>query len=115
MAKKASVSSQPGKLVRKSAESIWNQPLSKKDKEVLARIAARQAAGDDSGINFSDVPELTNEQLATAFRPNQVRQIVSVRMDPDVLNWLKSFGPGYSTKINAILRSVMETAHANSK
>jgi hypothetical protein len=31
---------------------------------VLLRIAARQAAGDDSDIDYSDIPPLTDEQLA---------------------------------------------------
>ena len=34
-----------------SAESIFSKPLSKKQKAVLSRIAKRQAAGDDSGID----------------------------------------------------------------
>ncbi len=49
---------------------------------------------------------MTDEQLASAIRP--ARQLVAARLDRDVLEWLQSFGPGYPTRINTILRSVLE-------
>jgi uncharacterized protein (DUF4415 family) len=73
---------------------------------MLARIAKRQAAGDDSGIDYSDIPELTDEQLAE-FRPTAKVQIAA-RIDRDVYDWLRQYGEGYSTRINGILRAVME-------
>ena len=59
-----SASSRPAKLISVSAESIFSRPLSKKQKGVLSRIAKRQAAGDDSGIDYSDIPRLTDKQVA---------------------------------------------------
>jgi uncharacterized protein (DUF4415 family) len=94
-----------------SAESIFKKPLSKRQRAVLSRIAERQAAGDDSGINYDDIPPLTDEQLANAFRPRE-KQLIAVRLDRDVLDWLKSYGEGYSTRLNGILRSVMEQRQA---
>jgi len=52
--KKSSASSRP---------AIFSKPVSKAQKEVVSRIAKRQAAGDDSGIDYSDIPPLTNGQL----------------------------------------------------
>lgn len=89
-----------------SADYIFNKPLTAKQKALLRKIKARQDAGDDSGIDFSDIPELTEEQLASAKRP--ARRLVAARLDQDVMEWLQSFGPGYSSRINAILRSVMK-------
>ena len=54
----------PRKLITVSAESIFSKPLSKKQKAVLSRIAKRQAAGDDSDIDYSDIPPLTDECAA---------------------------------------------------
>jgi uncharacterized protein (DUF4415 family) len=88
-----------------SAESIFNKPLTKRQQAILRRIAKRQAEGDDSGIDFSDIPELTNEQLASFHRP--VKKLIAVRVDPDILAWLQQYGEGYSTRINSILRAVM--------
>lgn len=35
---------------------------------------------------------------------------ISLRLDADVLKWLKSQGPGYQTRINAILRAFKEAS-----
>jgi uncharacterized protein (DUF4415 family) len=67
--------------------------------------------------DFSDCPELTEEQIAQ-LRPSHYRNManykpikktVSARIDADVLEWLKSPGTGYQTRMNAILRNAMET------
>ena len=84
------------------AGSILDKPLTKRQKEALGRFAARP----ESEIDYSDIPPLTEEQLASAFRPKS-KQLVAVRLDRDVLSWLKQYGSGYSTRINAILRAAM--------
>ena len=38
----------------------------------------------------------------------QSKQMISVRLDQDLLDWFKSQGKGYQTRINAILRSYMD-------
>ena len=108
MAKKSSASSQLGKRISVRAESIFGRPLNKRQKAVLARIATRQAADDDSDIDYSDIPSLTDEQLAQFRRAPKV--LVAARLDRDVYDWLKKYGEGYSTRINNILRTVMSRA-----
>ena len=88
-----------------SAESIFSKPLGKRQKVTLARIAKRQAAGDDTGIDYSDIPPLTDDQLARFRRAPKV--LVAARLDRDVYDWLRHYGEGYSTRINSILRAVM--------
>ncbi len=41
-----------------------------------------------------------------------VKQIVTIRLDVDTLNWFKSAGPGYQTRINQILRDYMDAQRA---
>ena len=106
--KRSSALSRPAKRISVSAESIFGNPPSKKQKAVLSRIAKRQAAGDDSGIDYSDIPPLSNEQLAGFRRTPKV--LVAARIDREVYDWLMRFGRGYSTRINSILRTVMERA-----
>ena len=106
--KKSSASSRHVRLVSGSAEDILKKPLSKQQKADLARIAKRQAAGDDSGIDYSDIPALTRDQLANARRAPKI--LVAARLDPEVVDWLKNFGEGYSTRINFILRQAMHKA-----
>ena len=87
---------------------MFSKPPNKRQKVVLARIAKRQAAGDDSHIDYSDIPPLTDEQLARFRRAPKV--LVATRLDRDVYDWLKKYGVGYSTRINNILRAVMSRA-----
>lgn len=89
-----------------SAESIFNKPLNKRQLAVLERLAKRQQAGDDSHIDYSDIPRLSDEELAEFRRP--AKKLVAVRLDADVLAWLRQYGEGYSTRINNILRAVMQ-------
>ncbi len=105
MAKKLSASSRPGKQIRVSAESIWNKPLTKRQKATLSGIARRQKRGDASQIDYSDIPALTDKQLSQFRRP--AKKLVAVRLDADVFEWLQQYGAGYSTRINHVLRVVM--------
>ncbi len=111
MEKNSSVSSPPERLRSVRSEDIAKRPLTEKEVEILRRIAERQAAGDESQINFDDIPRLTEEQLSKMVRLRDIRPskvAVSVRLDPRVLDWLKSKGEGHLTRINDILTNLME-------
>lgn len=108
MAKKPPASSRLGKRIRVSAESIWNKSLTKRQKTTLARIGKAQKREDDSQIDYSDIPALTDRQLSE-FRRSP-KKLVAVRLDADVFEWLQQYGAGYSTRINHVLRVVMSQA-----
>ena len=110
MAKRQSESSAQDWLVSMTSEDIRNRKWTESEKEVVRRAAALQAAGDDSGIDYSDIPKLTEEQLARMVRLRDVRRKVpvSVRLDPQVLDWLRAKGEGHLTRINDILTNLME-------
>jgi uncharacterized protein (DUF4415 family) len=92
-----------------TSEDIKNRQWTEKERQALRRAAARQAAGDDSHINFEDIPRLTAEQLARMVRFRDRKKVpVSVRLDPQVIDWLKSKGGGHLTRINDILTNLME-------
>lgn len=46
---------------------------------------------------------------AEVVRPPR-KERISVRLDSDLLDWLRAQGPGYQTRLNAILRGYMEHA-----
>jgi len=81
-------------------------PLTKARRARMKALATRP----ESEIDTSDIPEMTEEQWKNAkrghfYRPRK-RQITA-RVDADVLDWLKSQGKGYQSRINAILRREM--------
>jgi uncharacterized protein (DUF4415 family) len=86
-------------------------PLTEADKAHLKRLAARP----DSEIDYSDIPPLTEEFWQNAvrfYRP--IKESTTVRIDSDVLAWLRSGGKGYQSRINAILRREMLAAFKHS-
>lgn len=92
------------KIVRKTAAEC---KLTPKRKRELAKLAAQP----DSTIDLSDIPELTDEVLkrmvrGAFYRP--VKQQVTLRLDADVIAWLKRGGRGYQTRANDLLRKIME-------
>ena len=65
----------------------------------------------DKDIDFTDMPLTTDWSKAVVgkfYRP--IKKSLTIRVDADVLAWLKAQGPGYQTRINALLRSSMESS-----
>ena len=111
MAKRQSASSAREELVRVTSEDIRNRKWTEAEIGAVRRAAARQAAGEDlPEEEYEDIPRLTPEQLAGMVRLRDVRRKVpvSVRLDPQVLEWLRSKGEGHLTRINDILMNLME-------
>ncbi|HGY4911240.1 TPA: BrnA antitoxin family protein [Citrobacter freundii] len=74
-----------------------------------AELKALANKSDDE-IDYSDIPATEDEQWSEAnrgkfFRPLKTQ--ASVRIDADVMEWLKRPGKGYQTRLNAILREAM--------
>ncbi len=66
------------------------------------------AAMPESEIDLTDIPEWKDRRGAVRglfYRP--VKRSLTLRLDADILAWLKSQGPGYQTRINQILRATM--------
>ncbi len=57
-----------------------------------------------------DAPEITEEFLRNAvITVKRPKQNLTLRVDPDVLEWFRAKGKGYQTRINAILRAYMQS------
>ena len=80
--------------------------LSDEQKARLDALAKRPG----SEIDFSDVAELDESFWKNAvqnplYKPT--KQVTTIRIDADVMQWLKSQGKGYQTRMNKILREAM--------
>ena len=81
-------------------------PLTKADRAKLKALAARP----DSEIDTSDIPEMSDDQWRNAVRGRFYRPTktsTTVRIDSDILAWLRAGGKGYQSRMNAILRREM--------
>jgi uncharacterized protein (DUF4415 family) len=78
--------------------------LTKDQKRDIAVIAAKR----DADIDFSDMPPVidwSGAEVGRFYRPP--KKPVTMRLDVDVLEWLRADGRGYQTKANSLLRHAM--------
>ena len=62
----------------------------------------------DEDIDFTDIPEKTDWSKAIRgkfYRP--IKESLTIRIDADILAWLRAQGKGYQTRINAMLREAV--------
>lgn len=86
--------------------------LSEAQREQLQKLAAMP----DDTIDYSDIPEiadLSGFEVGKFYRP--VKETVTIRLDSDVLRWLKQGGKGYQSRLNALLRKEMKTNSSQRK
>jgi uncharacterized protein (DUF4415 family) len=99
-----------------TSEDIKNRQWTKSEIEAVRRASDSQNASHDlPEKEYEDIPRLTEEQLARMVRLREVRRKVpvSVRLDPQVLDWLRAKGAGHLTRINDILANLMEAERRN--
>lgn len=87
---------------RPESQTDWNRLLRMKDED----------------IDYSDIPKTTPEEWARAvlkrgLKAKPPKELVSLRIDQDVLEWYRAKGKGYQTQINALLRAFMEASEGN--
>jgi uncharacterized protein (DUF4415 family) len=81
-------------------------PLTAKQRREVAALALLP----DDKIDYSDIPPLKASFWKNAVRNpfyRPVKQQLTVRLDSDVVAWLREQGKGYQTRINALLRAAM--------
>ena len=84
-----------------------NPPVLSDEQKVRLEALAKRP---DSEIDCSDIPELDENFWKNAvqnpfYKPT--KQVTTVRIDSDVMQWLKAQGKGYQTRMNKILREAM--------
>src|SRR5438309_3569854 len=100
--KKSSVSFRLALLSRTKGEPM--KKLTRAQKRDIRAIAARR----DEDIDFSDAPAVldwSGAEMGKFYRPK--KKPVTMRLDSDVIAWLKADGRGYQTKANWLLRNAM--------
>jgi uncharacterized protein (DUF4415 family) len=83
--------------------------LTRAQKRDVAAASARR----DEDIDLSEMPEVVDwsgAEIGKFYRPP--KKAVTMRLDTDVLEWLKSYGNGYQTKVNLLLRHAMANSSA---
>jgi uncharacterized protein (DUF4415 family) len=93
-------------MLKTSRKTITGVPMTAARKRKLAELAARP----EGEIDYSDIPPLTERFWENAVRNPFYRPIkkqITMRLDADVIAWLRAQGKGYQTRANALLRGAM--------
>jgi uncharacterized protein (DUF4415 family) len=91
------------KIVKKN---LSDSRLTAERKRRLEKLSRRP----DEEINTSDIPELTEKFWQNAVRNpfyRPLKQQLTLRLDADIIAWLRRQGSGYQTRANALLRDAM--------
>jgi len=78
------------------------------------QVAQLQALGDGEP-DTSDIPEITDAQWRHAVLFRVRKEAISLRLDGDILHWLRSNHEHYQSEINQILRERMQADLAASR
>ena len=72
----------------------------------------RVATMPDEEIDYSDIPPLRDDFFKDAqVRWPEKKKQVTLRIDPDVIEFFRKQGKGYQSMINAVLRKYVEAHH----
>ena len=80
---------------------------------------ARLGEMSDAEIDATSPPELSDlpgdfwDDAEVVLPPS--KEAISIRVDQDVLEWFRSHGPRYQTRMNAVLRSYMTGTKGQSR
>src|SRR5579871_6340609 len=99
-------------IVRMTLDPSNPPPLTPKQRKELSALSKMS----DDDIDYSDIPKMPEGFLRDAVRGGLYRPLkrqVTVRIDADVLEWLRSQGSGHHSRLNQILRSAMLSDLAN--
>ncbi len=82
-------------------------------KKSIKSDLTRVDALDDKDIDYSEIPDLSalGEEFwkKAVVKRAEPKAQVTIRLDREVLDWFKSQGKGYQSRINAVLRAYKET------
>jgi uncharacterized protein (DUF4415 family) len=77
---------------------------------------ARLDAMTDEDIDYSDIPETPDDFWTQhPLPPRQTKRQITLRLDPDVVNFFRKGGRGYQSRINAVLRTYMQAVEGTRK
>jgi len=72
----------------------------------------------DAEIDYSDIPELPEkfwENAKVVFPEVKEKQLISIRLDREILEYFKAEGKGYQTRINAVLKTYIDAQRQRRK
>ncbi len=77
----------------------------------MARASKKQAAKKSKAKSGKTARPRATDWTNLKVDWPQAKQAISLRIDQDVLEWFRDGGPGYQTRMNAVLRAFVDAQH----
>ncbi len=91
-------------MIQKTIDDIKKMPINQQEIKKLANMT-------DDDIDYSDMPQWTEQQIANAKKGSEVFDFinnkVTIQLDNDIMAWLQQDKTGYQNRINNLLRQQM--------
>jgi len=84
----------------RTSKTDWSRVRAISDRDVAVSVEHPEAS----------LKHIVRGIARRGLKPVPPKASISLRVDADVLDWLKAQGPGYQTRINAILRAFKEAS-----
>jgi uncharacterized protein (DUF4415 family) len=77
-----------------------------------ARVGAQQDRDIKTGMGHpeADPAPIVRGIVRRGLKPQPAKESISLRVDPAVLAWFRAQGPGWQTRMNAVLRAYKDAA-----
>jgi uncharacterized protein (DUF4415 family) len=95
-----------GRVLIKQPDGSYREEKSRTDWDRLARMTDEEI--EETAKTDPDAPPMDEDDRWWKQRLVTGKAQVTIRLDQDLLRWLKAQGKGYQTRINAILRQYMD-------
>lgn len=100
-------------IVRATADEARKLLVGGGDKTDWRRVKAMSQAEVEHLADEEEGPLPEDWEASIRLGTPEPKQDVHIRLDPVVLRWFKTQGPGYQTRINAVLRAFVDSKQRN--
>jgi uncharacterized protein (DUF4415 family) len=91
---------------------VNEKPTFKASRTNWARVGAQRDRDIKTGRVHpeADPAHIVRGIVRRGLKPRSVKESISLRVDPEVLAWFRAQGPGWQTRMNAVLRAFKDAA-----
>jgi uncharacterized protein (DUF4415 family) len=90
--------------------SAKRKTTSMQSKTDWARLRSKETAAPTEEHPDAEIRHIVRGVVRRGLKPLPPKASISLRVDQDVLEWFKEQGPGYQTRINAVLRAFRDAS-----
>lgn len=97
-----------GRIVRYTAEELAEKRRRGETLSNWEKVDALTEEELEASIDVEEEGEIIWDTEYEGFPPVAVKKQITLRLDPEIIDFFRGQGPGYQTRMNQVLRSYVE-------